>query len=170
VPGGVGRLSIFAINHGNIAIRNSKSIFMEYDSPRPTFSQTLMTGLFVGYFATVVCLVYNIIYRESTGFPLSSFINVSTIIFLVNLLFPIMGLLYYGLIVTFRKADLAFVILCILILAFCIWRTETVHRTDEAQLNSEFKNLLLGIVLILGVASFFIPVLYHSKKFKDAVL
>jgi hypothetical protein len=141
-----------------------------YDFPKPTFSQTLITGVFVGYFATILCLVYNIVFRDSTGFPLSDFINVSTIIFLVNLIFPVIGILYYGLIATFKRADLVFDILCVVVLAFCIWKTETVHRTAQAHLNAEFKTLLLGIVLILGIASFLIPVLYHSKKFKEAVL
>jgi len=61
-------------------------------------------------------------------------------------------------------------ILCIMAFAFCIWKTETVHRTAQSHLNAEFKTLLLGIVLILGIASFLIPALYHSKKFKSAVL
>jgi len=37
--------------------------------------------------------------------------------------------------------------------------------------NIEFRNLLLGIVLILGIsASVLIPLLYHSKKFDNTVL
>ena len=142
----------------------------EYDFPKPAFSQTLITGVFVGYLATVFCLVYNIIFRDRTGFPLSDFINVSTIIFLVNLIFPVIGIVYYGIIATCKRADLIFDILCVLVLSFCIWKTETVHRTTEAHLNAEFKTLLLGIVIILGIGSFLIPVLYHSQKFKEAVL
>lgn len=141
-----------------------------YDFPKSRFYQAMMTGFFVGFFATVICLVYNIVFRDTTGFPLSSLINVSTIIFLVNLLFPVIGIIYYGLMTAFKKADLVFIIACILLFALCIWKTETVHRTDDAQLNGEFRNLLLGIVLILGTASFLIPVLYHSKKFKETVL
>ena len=142
----------------------------EYDFPKPTFSQTLITGVFVGYIATIFCLVYNIIFRDRTGFPLSDFINVSTIIFLVNLIFPVIGIIYYGIITAFKRADLVFDILCVVVLAFCIWKTETVHRTAEAHLNAEFKTLLLGIVIILGIGSFLIPVLYHNKRFKEAVL
>jgi len=141
-----------------------------YDFPKPTFSQTLITGVFVGYIATIFSLAYNIIFRDRTGFPLSDFINVSTIIFLVNLIFPVIGIIYCGIIVTFKRADLIFDILCVVVLAFCIWKTETVRRTAEAHLNAEFKTLLLGIVIILGIGSFLIPVLYHSKKFKEAVL
>jgi hypothetical protein len=141
-----------------------------YNFPKPLFSQTLITGFFVGYIATIFCLFYNVIFRDGTGFPLSDFINVSTIIFLVNLIFPVIGIVYYGIIVTFRRADLIFDILCIVVLALCIWKTETVHRTTQAHLNVEFKMLLLGIVIIVGIGSFLIPVLYHSKKFKELVL
>ena len=141
-----------------------------YDFPKPTFSQTLITGVFVGYIATIFCLVYNIIFRDRTGFPFSDFINVSTIIFLVNLIFPVIGVVYYGIIATFKRADLIFDILCVVVLAFCIWKTETVHRTAQAHLNAEFKTLLLGIVIIVGIGLFSIPLLFHSKTFKEAVL
>jgi len=142
-----------------------------YDFPKSKFYQSMLTGFFVGFFATIVCLAYNIIFRDSTGFPLSSFINVSSIIFLVNLLFPVIGIIYYGFITTFKKADIVFVIAFFLLTVFLVWRTELVHRTDDHLLNMEFRNLLLGIVVILGIsASVFIPILYHSKKFKEMVL
>ena len=143
---------------------------MDYDFPKSTFYRAMMTGFFVGFVATVVCLTFNIIYRDSTGFPLNSFINVSTIIFLVNLLFPAIGIIYYGLITALKKADPVFLVLCVLLFAFCIWKAETVHRTSDPHLNSEFKILLLGIVIILGIATFLIPLLYHSKKFEETVL
>jgi hypothetical protein len=131
----------------------------------------MMTGFFVGFFATIACLAYNIIFRDNTGFPLSSFINVSSIIFMVNLLFPVIGIIYYGFITTFKKADIAFIIVFLLLTVFLVWRTELVNRTNDHLLNLEFRNLLLGIVIILGIsASVFIPVLYHSKKFKETVL
>lgn len=142
-----------------------------YDFPKSKFYRALMTGFSVGFMATLVCLIYNIIYRNSTGFPLSFFINVSSVIFLVNILFPIIGIIYYAFIAAFKRADLFFMIFFILLTGFCIWRTELVHRTSDHIINREFKNLLLGIVIILGIsASIFIPFLYHNKKFTDAVL
>jgi len=142
-----------------------------YDFPKSKFYRAMMTGFFVGFMATLVCLAYNIIYRDSTGFPLSAFINVSSIIFLVNILFPILGIIYYGFISSSKKADVLFIILFLLLTVFFIWRTELVRRTNDHLLNSEFRNLLLGIVIILGIsASIFIPLLYHNKKFEDAVL
>jgi len=142
-----------------------------YDFPKSKFYNAIMTGFFVGFFATIVCLVYNIVYRDETSLPLSGFISVSSIIFAVNLLFPVIGLIYYFLIKAFKKADIAFIILFILITAFCAWRTEYVHRTADPFVNMEFKNLLLGIVIILGLsACIFIPLLYHSKKFREGFL
>lgn len=142
-----------------------------YDFPKSKFYRALMTGFFVGFIATFVCLAYNIIYRNRTGFPLNVFINVSSIIFLVNILFPVIGIIYYGFISSFKKADIVFTILFMVITAFFVWRTELAQRTNDPLLNSEFRNLLLGIVIILGIgASIFIPLLYHSKKFKDTVL
>lgn len=142
-----------------------------YDFRKPKFYRALMTGFSVGFMATIVCLIYNIIYRDSTGYPLNVFINVSSIIFFVNILFPVIGIIYYSFIASLKKADIIFTIVFISITAFCIWRTEMTRRTSDHLLNIEFRNLLLGIVIILGVsASIFIPLLYHSKQFEDAVL
>jgi len=142
-----------------------------YDFPKSKFYRAMMTGFFVGFIATFVCLAYNIVYRDSTGFPLNGFINVSSIIFAVNILFPIIGIIYYGFISSFKKADILFVILVLLLTAFFVWRTELILRTNDHLLDIEFRKLLLGIVLILGIsASVLIPLLYHSKKFENAVL
>ena len=102
-----------------------------YDFPKSKFYRAMMTGFFVGFIATFVCLAYNIVYRDSTGFPLNGFINVSSIIFAVNILFPIIGIIYYGFISSFKKADILFVILVLLLTAFFVWRTELILRTND---------------------------------------
>lgn len=123
-----------------------------YDFPKSKFYQALITGFFVGFCATVLFLAYNIIYRDATGFPLSTFINVSTIIFMVNLIFPAIGIIYYGFITAFKKADLAFIILFVVLTAILLWRSEEVHRTGNHLLNKEFRTLLSDIVIILGIS------------------
>lgn len=144
---------------------------MDYDFPKSKFYQAMMTGFFVGFLATVLCLVYNIIFRNSTGFPLSSYINVSTIIFLVNILFPILGIIYYGFLNSFKKADIIFILVFAFLTIFLVWRSEMVHRTDDTAINAEFKTLLSGVVIILGIsATIFIPLLFRSKKFQETVL
>jgi len=142
-----------------------------YDFPKSRFYDALITGFFVGFFATLLCLIYNIIFRESTGFSMTPFISVSTIIFAVNIIFPIIGIVYYAFLHSFRKPDVGFAILFVMLTAVLAWRAEHIHRSDIHLLNAEFRNLLFGIVIILGVsASVFIPVLFHSKKFHETVL
>ena len=141
-----------------------------YDFPKSTFYQAIITGFFVGFFATVLCLIYNITYRSITGFPLTAFINVSSIIFLVNLLFPVIGMIYYAFLSAFKKADIAFVALFAIVTALSVWGAEVVHRSDDQLINGEFRNLLLGIVLILGLSSLIIPLLFRNKTFQEAVL
>ncbi|RYZ24544.1 MAG: hypothetical protein EOO16_00120 [Chitinophagaceae bacterium] len=57
----------------------------------------LMTGLFAGLVATLACLLFNLIYRKETGFLPTEIINIVTLSFAVNLLFPVVGMLYSGL-------------------------------------------------------------------------
>jgi hypothetical protein len=144
---------------------------MEYDSPSSPFYRSLMTGLFVGIIDTLVCLVYNLVYRNSTGFQLSDIINVSSLIFFVNLLFPIIGMVYNGFLKWFKKGDLVYVIVFLVLTLFFAWRSEVVHRANDKTINHEFRTLLLGIVLILGVsAALLVPYLYHNKKFEEYVV
>ncbi len=91
-----------------------------YDFPKSKFYRAMMTGFFVGFIATFVCLAYNVVYRDTTGFPLSAFINVSSIIFLVNILFPVIGIIYYSFITSFKRADIPFMILFLFLTAFFV--------------------------------------------------
>lgn len=143
---------------------------MDYDFPKSRFYQAMMTGLFVGFVSTLICLIYNIIFRSSTKFDLSDIINVSSLIFTINLAFVIVGIIYYVLLQSFKKADIIFIVLFVLLTLFLVWQTELVHRSDDPLLNTEFRNLLLGIVLILGVSSICVPILFRSSKFREAVL
>jgi hypothetical protein len=135
------------------------------------FSKAVLTAVFAGIVATLLCLGYNIFYREETKFPLASLINVSSLIFVVNILFVVVGLIFYGFIRTFRKGELAYVIFFICLTVFCAWKGNQVYRSDDHLLNAEFHHLLFAMILIMGiVASLGVPFLYHSKKFEEHVL
>lgn len=72
---------------------------------------------------------------------------------------------------SFKRGDLIYIILFVLITAFLAWRSEHVNRADDYIVNHQFQNLLTGVVIILGLmAAFLIPFLYHNKKFDDMVL
>lgn len=140
-------------------------------SYQTTFSKSLMTALFSGLVATVVCLVYNMVFRDITDFGLSTIINVSTVIFSINLLFLIIGFIYYAFLKAFKKGDMLFIIVFLLLTILCAWRANVINRSDIPLLNIQFHHLLVSLIIIMGLfAGIGIPVLFHSKKFEEHVL
>src|SRR2546423_5719340 len=111
---------------------------MNYEFHQSPFSKAMLTGLFVGIIATVVCLIYNIIYRDSTGFYPADFINVSSLIFAINLLFWVLGIVYFIFLRTFKKADIIFIAVFALLTLFCLWRSIESHRSDNPQITTQF--------------------------------
>jgi hypothetical protein len=134
------------------------------------FFNAMMTGLFIGIIDTLICLGYNIFYRSYTGYFPSELINVSSLIFMVNLLLLVVGLLYYAFLQIFKKADGLFFTLILVLTAWLTWQSLDLHRFEDTKLNAGFHGLLAGIVLILGLSSACIPLLYHNKKFLDEVI
>jgi len=129
-----------------------------------TFAKAFLTALFSGIIATLVCFVFEIWYRMVTLYGPSDYINVSTIIFIVNLLLLVAGIIYYTLKIWLKKAELMYVILLLLIMAFCIWEIVGIHRFNDLKLNREFIQLLGGIAIIIGIAALCIPYIYNNKK------
>jgi hypothetical protein len=134
------------------------------------FFKAMMTGLFVGIIDTLICLVYNIAYRNVTGYLPSSLINVSSLIFAINLLLLVIGIVYYLFLRTSKKGDILFEVVAIALTVFLIWKTAGLTRFGDPRLDSEFRGLLGGIVLILGVSTVCIPFLFRSRRFVDAVI
>ena len=60
---------------------------MEQEFRKSVFYRALMTSVFVGIIVTLLTLFFDLIFVESLHFPLSSIINVSSLIFAVNFLF-----------------------------------------------------------------------------------
>ena len=139
-----------------------------YQTP---FSKAVLTSLFVGIMVTLICLGYNIYYREHTNFPLASIINVSSLIFAVNLIFVVVGMIYYALMKAFSKGEIVYVVLFVLLTIYLSIEATKVHRSSDQLLNSEFHSLLLVMVLIMGIAAAIgVPLLFHSRKFEEHVL
>ena len=140
-----------------------------YSTP---FSKAVLTAVFAGIVTTVACLIYNLYFRERTGFSLSELINVSSLIFIVNLVFLFLGVIYYfftqG---SSRFGDILFIIVVGLLTVYTAMAAMNVHRTDNPILNLEFRHLLTALVIITGAAgSLGIPILFHNKKFEDKVI
>src|ERR1700689_2266170 len=70
---------------------------MDYTSTLP-FVKAFMTGLAVGIADTILCLAFNLLWRKegTVGFFSSDFISVSSIIFGINILFIVIGVVYFG--------------------------------------------------------------------------
>jgi len=143
---------------------------MNYEYHQSPFSKAILTSVFIGFFATVVCLIYNIIFRERTGYQPADFINVSSLIFVVNLIFLIIGLLYFAFLKFGKRGSAVFEIVFGVLIVFCVWRAAHAHMQNSPTLTSEFRTLLIGTIIIMGVGIELVPLLFHNKKFEDAVL
>ena len=130
----------------------------------------MMTGLFVGIIDTVICLAYNLGYRNYTGYLPSSLINVSSLIFAVNLLLLVIGIVYFFFLRTFRRGDILFEVVAIAVTVWLIVKTAGLSRFDDPKLDTGFRGLLGGIVVILGGSSVCIPFLFRSRRFVDAII
>ncbi len=134
------------------------------------FTNSMMTGLFIGIIDTLICLAYNIGYRNFTGYTPSTLVNVSSLIFAVNLLLLLTGMIYFLFRKVFGGKDYIYIVLAVLFTGFLIWKTEIGHRFANATVNAESKGLLLGIILILGASSISLPFFSRSKFFEKYVL
>lgn|SRR6476620_10328358 len=134
-------------------------------------SNAILTAVFAGIAATLLSFVYYLIFKDVTGFPYSSLINVSSLIFIINIIFLVIGFIYYMFIKISKRADLAFIICMCVLTALGIWGALGIHRADNGMLNTEFHELLIGLILIIGVTAFAgIPLLYHNKAFNREVI
>jgi hypothetical protein len=137
---------------------------MKYNSVPIPIGNAFLTALFSGMLATIVCFVFEIWYRLATFYGPSDFINVSSIIFIVNILLLIAGVTFYAFRTWFKKGDLIYSVFFLLLMAFCIWKIAGIHRFTDLKLNREFIQLLGGITIIVGIAALCIPYFYNNKK------
>lgn len=144
---------------------------MNYENGQTAFSKAFLTALFVGIITSVICLIYYAIFRAETGMLTAAIINVASIIFGVNSLFLLLGILYYFLRQLKSTGEIIYIAGLILLTIFFSWKAETVVRSSDHYLAIEFRELLLGIVLIVGIAAaIVVPYLFHNKKFERNVL
>ena len=134
------------------------------------FSGALLTGVFAGFAGTIICLIFNIIYRDDTGFLPSAIINVSSLIFAVNILFVFIGLAYFVCLRYLPKGDAIFEAIFILLTLFCLLATSGAHRSDDAVVNHQFRGLLSGVIIILGICCGAMPVMFHNRRFREHVI
>jgi hypothetical protein len=134
------------------------------------FFKALMTGLFIGIIDTLICLTYNIGFRNYTGYTPSALINVSSVIFIVNLTLLVIAIVFYAFHQASRKGDTIYFIFFLALTAFLIWKIGGIRLWDNARDNTNFRGLLGGIVVIVGLSAAALPFLFRSRKFIDAII
>jgi hypothetical protein len=132
---------------------------MEERYAGPNVYRPMMAGLFVGIIATVFNIFYDVMYRQSTGFELSTIINVSTLIFGTLLLTLAAGSIYALLAQFIKKPTLVYSILFGLLAILCLRFALHVYRTDDPLQNKEFHQLFAAIVIITSLATLCVPLL-----------
>jgi hypothetical protein len=140
---------------------------MDNISHQVPFGRAFLTALFAGILCTLVCFTYDIYFRMATYFGPTDYINVSSIIFIVNLLLMTAGVIYYFFRSWSRRGDLIYIIFFLALTSFCIWKVGGIHRFTDLKLNREFIRLLGGTVIIIGIGVLSIPYLFNNKKITD---
>ncbi len=144
---------------------------MDNDFPKTTFYRSFMTCVFAGLAGTVLCMFYDLAFVQVMKFPLSAIINVSTLIFAINIIFLVVGMLYYTAVALLKNGEPVYIGLFVLITVFLLWKIQGFNRTENPLINTQFRYLSSGIVIILGLlAAVFVPMLYRNKKFDEYVL
>lgn len=144
---------------------------MEQDFKKPVFYRAFMTSVFVGIIITVIAMIYDLSFKENTGFPYSVIINVSTLIFGINIFFLVIGTIYYWCVKASKVGEIIFIALFVFLTVLVLIKIKGIQRTNDAFLNMEFRELFSGIIIIVGIGvAIMVPLLYHSKKFEENVL
>ena len=112
----------------------------------------------------MACFVYDIYFRMATFYGPSDFINVSSIIFIVNIILLAAGVAYYACKSWTARGDLLYTTFFLLLLGFCIWKTAGIQRFADYRLNHEFIQLLGGRIICIVIAVICVPVFYKNKK------
>lgn len=86
-------------------------------------------------------------------------------------MFLVFGIIYYLLLSSTRKGETIFIFLMVLLTGLSIWGAVGINSMATHQLNVEFRGLLGGTIVIIGLCAFvLIPYLYHNKKFEESVI
>jgi hypothetical protein len=142
---------------------------MEQSEYQTDFSKALLTGLFMGVASTLICLVFALIYRTTTGY--SQFvINFPTIIFGCNIILTVIGIIYFYFRKFIKKSNLVFIAVFLLLTIFCIVKVQGIKHSGIGLDNDLFRNFFSGLIIILCLSALLIPLLYGNKKFLDTFI
>lgn len=138
---------------------------MNYDFKLTGFSRAVAAGVATGFIATIVALVYNIVYREEANFQLSGIISVSSIIFAVMLVFTLIGMAYYLFDANLSWGTIGYIVLMLILTFLCIRVAINFQRSDDPVLSAGFRKLFIGIIVICSAfAILLVPYLVKKEN------
>ncbi|HVY76722.1 MAG TPA: hypothetical protein VG890_17960 [Puia sp.] len=137
---------------------------------RGPLSNALLTGLAGGLTSTVLCLFYNIFYRLASNYPSSEVINVSSIIFVTNVIFLVIGLIYYFISQSSPRGNLIYLVLMFLLIVVLLWLAAGSNVSPDPKLAHGFRGLIIGIIVIMGINALLIPYLVNKQWFAEFFL
>jgi hypothetical protein len=131
-----------------------------------SFSRALIAGLICGIIAALLVFVYILEYRRMTGFTGLGIIEPFTVSIACPLLLTFAGFVFLGMVEVFKKGELYFTILALLLTGGAIV-FDLLFKDGPVMSGS--KGLLLGIEAITGlIISFLLPFLAtHPKIFME---
>jgi ABC-type Fe3+-siderophore transport system permease subunit len=136
---------------------------MNYDFKLTGFPRAVTAGVATGFIATIVALIYNIVYREEANFQLNGIISVSSIIFAVMLVFTIIGMAYYLFDANLSWGTIGYIMLMLVLTFLCIRVAINFQRSDDPVLAAGFRKLFIGIIVICSAFAI-VMVPYLVKK------
>lgn len=127
------------------------------------FKKCLMAGLFSGIAATVLSMIFNLAFRNYTGFTLSMVINVNTIIFILGITITFSGMIFYYFHHHLKRGTIVFRVFAFVITVVLIFVSQYIVHANDPEQARLFRQLLIGIVTIMGLCIIFLlPFLYRK--------
>lgn len=138
---------------------------MNYDYPQTNLSRGVLSGLFAGLTATVVNIVFVIIYRSVTQFYEFNGLDITVIIFGSIIQLMVCGLLF-SFFVYYLKKGIGFYRLMVVLITIAIIILGIIARQSiMGSAADDFKFMVVGTQVIIGcLAAFFIPYLFSHDK------
>jgi len=136
---------------------------MKSDTKRAAFSDSILAGFYAGFILTVVSIIFDVLFREMTGFNGDSILNPAIIFTIIPLIGLVAGLLYYAADGNMKYTGIVFAIVFIALTVVGVVYTDTELVRHNAIL------LVSGFVIISGLGTaLMVPYLIkHPRLFMD---
>ena len=129
----------------------------------PMFSKALLAGALTGLAATVINIVYDIIFRSITRYMPPEEFNFFSITFASMIVLTIIGMLLFVFVKYFNKT--AFLAAIIVIVIACVCITAFIHSNTNESVFYGNHGLIAGFAILSGLLSLtLLPYLYNHPK------